>query len=550
MNVDLSVLEGIVVPETKHLGAIPKWWWLISPKKAFDALRLMKENVSAKVVTGTPESTFSTGVGGSDVQKAEISLKEGINLPLVGEVQWKEVIDYVLDWVSNPLNVALTFWCILCIIPTAIIILVDGGFLDTVLTDELFREELVEVSDQILNALFVLMCLVWHPVFFRLSYQLYRWNPSDIEQLRYEYCRKGTRKPDEWWHLSVIFFWFHVTCIATYALAIIYWVYPRWNRPWWAVVLSVAVSFGSPIVAFTYNILSPLGNDFHLEVDQETTSTSEANETGNNRRSSKEHFKEFDSTFILSQKVVPYPEWRGGLFDCLQSPRIAVLTCLFPFCIFGCNTERLGFGQFWVQTSCFIFIVVGPFFVFQLSVHTTRLMAFARILTYCGIVLAWTGLLYGAYWRFRMRKKFRLPASKWCLGSSVLTDGIQWLFCCWCTLCQEVRTAEFYDVGENIFLEKSDDERKRQEQLESLPGLGQASKKVVKFRENIEGGLKDAGKGVVKLLSHVALGSKSSSGNLSDLEHGNLEESSSSSGTSGAVTSPPRVQEMGEIKKV
>jgi Cys-rich protein (TIGR01571 family) len=251
-------------------------------------------------------------------------------------------------------------------------------------------------------------------------------------------------------------------------------------------------------------------------------------------RTGTSRFREYMTSFVLARRVVPYPEWKGGLFNCCENPRIACMTCLFPFCVFGYNMERLGFGQMWVQVCCFVFIVAGPCLVFQLSVHTTHLLQFAQIMTFTGLVLAWLGLLYGAYWRVQMRKKFRLPEYRWCFGSSNLTDATSWLFCCWCTLCQEVRTAEYYDVGDDVFLERSDEgdngEKSKEEPLRTFPSFGEASKKVVRFRETV----RDASRGVARLFSDINFGSSPLSKFKFDLEKGASGGSFFQSGGSGS----------------
>lgn len=49
-----------------------------------------------------------------------------------------------------------------------------------------------------------------------------------------------------------------------------------------------------------------------------------------------------------------------------------------------------------------------------------------------------------------MRKRFGLPGNRWCCGQPNVTDLVQWLFCSVCSLCQEVRTGNFYEVYEEL----------------------------------------------------------------------------------------------------
>lgn len=72
-----------------------------------------------------------------------------------------------------------------------------------------------------------------------------------------------------------------------------------------------------------------------------------------------------------------------------------------------------------------------------------------------GIVLSVFGLLYGGFWRIKMRERFKLPAQRWCCGQPNMTDCIMWLFCAPCALCQEVRTAEAHDIRDDKFYVRS-----------------------------------------------------------------------------------------------
>ncbi|KAG0477024.1 hypothetical protein HPP92_013865 [Vanilla planifolia] len=73
------------------------------------------------------------------------------------------------------------------------------------------------------------------------------------------------------------------------------------------------------------------------------------------------------------------------------------------------------------------------------------------ILVVSGGVLCFLGLLYGGFWRTEMRKKFKLPENAFCCGSSTVTDYVQWVFCCPCSLAQEVRTAKLCWIEEDGF---------------------------------------------------------------------------------------------------
>lgn len=81
---------------------------------------------------------------------------------------------------------------------------------------------------------------------------------------------------------------------------------------------------------------------------------------------------------------------------------------------------------------------------------------FRQFLRGCGIIVSVCGLLYGGFWRIRMRETYGLPEETWCCGYPNLSDLAQWLLCSWCSLCQEVRTAEAFDITDNRFYVKAE----------------------------------------------------------------------------------------------
>ncbi|KAH0665627.1 hypothetical protein KY285_026833 [Solanum tuberosum] len=72
------------------------------------------------------------------------------------------------------------------------------------------------------------------------------------------------------------------------------------------------------------------------------------------------------------------------------------------------------------------------------------------------------GLLYGGFWRIRMRKRYNLPPYNTCCGKPYVADCALWLFCCCCSLAQEVRTGNSYDIVEDKF-------RRKDENISPLP---------------------------------------------------------------------------------
>ena len=59
-----------------------------------------------------------------------------------------------------------------------------------------------------------------------------------------------------------------------------------------------------------------------------------------------------------------------------------------------------------------------------------------------------------------MRKRFKLPSYKFCFGNAAVADCTLWLFCCWCSLAQEVRTADSYEIVEDKLCKRREEEVK------------------------------------------------------------------------------------------
>ena len=54
-----------------------------------------------------------------------------------------------------------------------------------------------------------------------------------------------------------------------------------------------------------------------------------------------------------------------------------------------------------------------------------------------------------------MRETYGLPGETWCCGHPNLSDYAQWLLCSCCSVCQEVRTAEVFDISNSRFYVKA-----------------------------------------------------------------------------------------------
>lgn len=435
---------------------------ILSPVKAFHILEQSKEEVSL-LTSSMPSSSAPA---------------EGFNLPLVGEVRWEKLRNVIKDWLKNPKNLAVCLWGLAVGVSGALLFLVMVGLLDKQLPSKGNRDAWFEVNNQILNALFTMMCLYLHPQRCLHLIMLLRWQPQDISKLREVYCKNGTYKPHEWTHMLVVVVLLHINCFAQYALCGLNWGFKRSQRPPVGVGLCLAVAIGAPAAAGIYSILSPLGKNFQVDEEndihmQEATLSYELKlgRTPSLRICRAPQICCGEVSFTSKDgALVEEPHWKGGLFDCCEDPPVAILSTVCAFCVFGWNMERLGFGNRYVHIVTFILLCSAPYWILNLAAINIDNVHVRKGLGISGILLSIFGLLYGGFWRIQMRKTFRLPAQRWCFGKSVLTDCTQWLFCAPCSLCQEVRTSEYYKVQESNFYE-----RRALSEISSMPSPSELS---------------------------------------------------------------------------
>ncbi|XP_072996054.1 uncharacterized protein [Typha latifolia] len=330
-------------------------------------------------------------------------------------------------WIKNPLNMANFIWLVLVLICIVIYLLITLGALDDVLTTSTRRDEWNEVNNQIMNVLFTLICFYYQPMFLYHFIQLLRWRPSDRVELRRTYCRDTAPRPNERFHIMLVHILVHITFFLQYFCCALYWAYTRSNRPNWALYLAYGVATVSPVIAIVYYIYSPIGKKCHqTEVRTQNGRIAETSAA----------------------------EWQGGLFDCFEDSTVCCLSSSFLFCLHGWNLERLGLGNKYVHISTFLLLCFSPFVVFYISaLHVSDTLV--TIIAVFGVVIGLFGLLYGGYWRIEMRKRFNLPSNTYFCGSASVTDCVQWFFCPTCSLAQEVRTGNFYDVEENRLVRKA-----------------------------------------------------------------------------------------------
>jgi len=372
----------------------------------------------------------------------------------IRKINWGHLWEMCKNWIKEPMNMALFVWIAVVAVSGAILFLVMTGMLNHAIPKKSQRDTWFEVNNQILNALFTLMCLYQHPKRIHNFVLLCRWEQKDILRLRKEYCKNGGYKPNEWMHMMVVVILLNLNCFAQYALCGLNLGYRRSERPPIGVGLTISVAIGAAAFAGLYNIMSPLGKDYdseQIDIDQEAQIEVTSTESG---KTSTSRFKSFERrySFIQSEErrfVESRPEWVGGLMDFWDQISLAYLSIFCSCCVFGWNMQRLGFGNMYVHIATFLLFCLAPFFIFNLAAVNINNENLREALGLTGLFLCFFGLLYGGFWRIQMRKRFNLPENSFCCRNPDATDCFQWLFCCSCSLAQEVRTADYYDIAED-----------------------------------------------------------------------------------------------------
>lgn len=333
------------------------------------------------------------------------------------------------------MNIALVMW-LLCVAVAGLFLgLLFLGALNRTFPSKLERNYWIEICNQVLNALFTLMSIYQHPIIFYHLFMLCRWNSEDIVELRKIYCKNAAYRPREWAHMMVVVVLLHVTCLAQYGLCFLYWRYPEPERPELIEDFLFALGIIAPVFAAAYTVYSPLGREFDSDSDEESQDLKQSMKAGLNL---------YDHRVVVSQ-----PEWVGGLFDIRDDMTVGYLSFFCTFCVFGWNMERLGFGNMYVHIFTFLLLCITPFWIFSNTALKIHNIVIDDVMWIVGIVLCVLGLLYGGFWRTEMRKRFKLPGNTLCCGSASLTDYFQWMFCWACSLAQEVRTGNFYDIEDD-----------------------------------------------------------------------------------------------------
>uniref|UniRef100_A0ACD5XP73 Uncharacterized protein n=1 Tax=Avena sativa TaxID=4498 RepID=A0ACD5XP73_AVESA len=362
-------------------------------------------------------------------------------VPFLRKIKWGKLWSSAARWCKQPANFGMIIWLAFVAAGLLLLFLLMTGMLNGAIPDDGRRNNWTEVINQILNALFTIMCLYQHPRIFHHLVLLLRWRPDgDRDEVRKVYCKEGAPEPHDRAHMLVVVALLHITCLAQYFCCALFWSYSGVDRPAWPLNIGYGVGAAFPVIAVIYLAYSPLGRKQH-----DTASTSGEEAQG--------HDVGVEIRIYNRSVVVGSPEWSGGVFDCCDDGTVCALSATCTFCVFGWNMERLGFGNMYVHAFTFILLCIAPFLVFSVTAinihdHGVRVTVVA-----VGVLLGFFGFLYGGFWRMQMRKRYKLPASGGGgPGWAAVSDCAKWLFCWSCALAQEVRTANFYDVEVDRFV--------------------------------------------------------------------------------------------------
>ncbi|CAL4976554.1 unnamed protein product [Urochloa decumbens] len=371
-------------------------------------------------------------------------------LALARTVDWHALGARCKSWARHPANAALLVWLAFVGAGVALVFLLMTGALDSAVPDASRRRRWTEAANQVLNALFTVMCVYQHPRLCHHLVLLLRWRAADAAELRGVYCSKyknaagagpfRRRRREERLHVAVVLALLHATCLAQYAYCGLFWVFDSETRPDWAVNLCMALGLGFPVAAalyVLYGIKSSNGEEDATAVDEEDKSIAVN-----------------DRCRVVS--ATKAAEWAGGLLDLADDPAVAAVSVACTFCVFGWNMERLGFGNMYVHAITFALLCAAPMVVFAvaaLKIHGAG--ALGPLVAAAGALLCVLGLLYGGFWRARMRTRLGLPGDDrpsvcGARPGPAAADYVKWLLCAPCALAQEVRTANLYQYHYDV----------------------------------------------------------------------------------------------------
>ncbi|KAK6786622.1 hypothetical protein RDI58_015147 [Solanum bulbocastanum] len=199
-----------------------------------------------------------------------LHLRQRITKLFSRKLDWPAIRKLCKDWFKKPLNILLFIWIVCVAVSSVTMLLLITGTLNHAFPKKSQRDTWNEMINQILNALFTLLCLYQHPQ--RLSHfnLLLRWRPEDISRLRKAYCKNGTYKPHERTHMMVVVILLNLNCFAQYALCGLNWGYKRSKRPAVVVGICLLVAVLAHAIAGVYCMHSSLGKDYDTEFNEES----------------------------------------------------------------------------------------------------------------------------------------------------------------------------------------------------------------------------------------------------------------------------------------
>jgi Cys-rich protein (TIGR01571 family) len=367
-----------------------------------------------------------------------------------------------------PTNAALLVWLAFVVAGVAFVFLLMTGALNSAVPDASRRRRWTEVANQVLNALFTIMCVYQHPRLFHHLALLLRWRDADAAELRGVYCKNAAAGPRrERLHVAVVLLLLHATCFAQYAYCALFWAFSSETRPDWAVNFCMGFGLAAPVAAALYMVYGPLGRrivqlpEVSTDGDDDAVAVKDASMANEEAQCSGG-----------SRVAVARPEWAGGLFDLADDPTVAALSLTCAFCVFGWNMERMGMGNMYVHVFTFALLCAAPVLVFAVAALNIHDPTLGYLVGATGALLSVLGLTYGGFWRAQMRRRFGLPADRsMCGGRATVADYVKWLFCAPCALAQEVRTGNLYDVedGSLYHVRGSEEDAAAEEKLTMAP---------------------------------------------------------------------------------
>ncbi|CAI5466709.1 unnamed protein product [Closterium sp. Yama58-4] len=191
--------------------------------------------------------------------KSQLCCGDTFILPFYLPQEWREPLAKAAEALKHPIAIATLVMIGMLTISGALLFFTLTGMWRAFGGTE---EKLwFEFSNQILNGVCTVSCLVMHPLRCYYAVQLVRWNRVDVASLRALLSAAGAfvAKPDERFHMAVVLTLLQLNCIFQYAIEVILWTIPEPQRPVPLIAFLVCIALGSPFTAGLYCMFSPLG---------------------------------------------------------------------------------------------------------------------------------------------------------------------------------------------------------------------------------------------------------------------------------------------------